>query len=1149
MSERDIFIGALQTDDRAARQAFLEAACGADDALRRRVDGLLEVYGRAGSFLEEAAGPPSGTAAYAPAAGEAEAGPEAGPEAGVVIAGRYKLLEVIGEGGMGTVWLAEQTEPVRRKVAVKLIKPGMDSRQVLARFEAERQALALMDHPNIAKVHDGGATSDGRPFFVMELVKGVPITKYCDDHHLTPRQRLELFVAVCQAVQHAHQKGVIHRDLKPSNVLVAPYDGRPVVKVIDFGVAKVAGQPLTEKTLFTGLGAVVGTPEYMSPEQAELNNADVDTRSDVFSLGVLLYELLTGSTPLTHKRLKKAALLEVLRLVREEEPPKPSTRLSTAEGLPSIAARRGLEPRKLSGVVRGELDWIVMRALEKDRSRRYETANGFAADVQRYLADEPVQACPPSAAYRVRKFARRNKVTLLVASVVAVTIVAGAGVSAWQAVRATVAERLASDRLVTEREARGALDAARDERELQEKSVNRELGDALVDAARLREKVGRSGRGEAESWAALRATMQRAETLAQNPVADEALVRQVRAILAELGQVEAERRMVARLEDIYLNKVLTTSGETRRDYEAAFKEFGLPVFELSTAEAARRIAASPISDWLVAALDDCAGNSQPLFERLMPIAQRVHPDPWRRQYYEARARGDRHAILRLAKQPEALNQPPATLSMLAFWVSLVDQPAGTALLREAQRRHPTDLWINHQLAVYLTNTRPTAGAADPNQQVMRARIEAVGFGRVALAARPDSPALLNNLAFLLSYCGYDDDARELCRRSIALKVDNPAAHTLLGHTLSRGTNVGDGDAAVAAFREATRFAPGNARAHAHLANALAERGEWVGAIAAYKKVIALDFGGDNEAMSKEEMSRHHAGLGGALEVMKDLDGAAAALRKAIALDPSDPHPHVRLGGVLRVKGDRAGAIAAYRGAVLCDPKVDHAWECLGELLFAAGDYMGAVAAYQQQIEVGYSDDIQRALGAAQRAKGDLPAAARAYREAVRFDPERAVNHHEFAWACFAAGDRRGYRRACADVLLLLDDTTDPESAALVLRTCLPVPGSVSDVDLLLPLAEVAAKDKNHLRLLGAALYRAGKFEDAVKKLDDAAAIAPPGAWDLMFRVMAHHRLGQAAKARDAFDKAVSLIKTADHPWPESDEVNELRREAEALLKK
>jgi serine/threonine protein kinase len=327
--------------------------------------------------------------------------------------GPYKLLQQIGEGGMGVVWMAEQTQPVQRKVALKVIKPGMDSRQVIARFEAERQALAMMDHVNIARVFDGGATESGRPYFVMELVHGVPITKYCDDNHLTPRERLELFVPVCQAIQHAHQKGIIHRDIKPSNVMVTLYDGKPVPKVIDFGVAKATEQTLTERTLFTQYGTMVGTLEYMSPEQAEMSALGVDTRSDIYSLGVLLYELLTGSTPLTHKRMKEAAFAEILRMIREEEPPRPSTRLSdSGEALASISVQRHMEPAKLTKLVRGELDWIVMKTLEKDRNRRYETAIGLADDVRRYLNDEQVLACPPSRWYRFRKFARRNRRTL-----------------------------------------------------------------------------------------------------------------------------------------------------------------------------------------------------------------------------------------------------------------------------------------------------------------------------------------------------------------------------------------------------------------------------------------------------------------------------------------------------------------------------------------------------------------------------------------------------------------------------------------------------------------------------------------------------------------------------------------------------------------
>ena len=378
--------------------AFLDRACADDASLRAAVERLLRARADLGTFHESAQ---SKLGAMVDSQPRERPGTAIGP---------YKLLQQIGEGGMGTVYMAEQTHPVHRKVALKVIKPGMDSQQVIARFEAERQALALMDHANIARVYDGGTTESDRPYFVMELVRGVPITKYCDDNHLTPRQRLELFVPVCQAIQHAHQKGIIHRDVKPSNVLVTLYDGKPVAKVIDFGVAKAIEQKLTERTLFTQYGTMVGTLEYMSPEQAAMSALGVDTRSDIYSLGVLLYELLTGTTPFDKGRFKQTPFDEIRRIIREEDPPKPSTRLAqSTETLPSISAQRRMEPAKLTRLVRGELDWIVMKALEKDRERRYETANELALEVQRYLDDQPVQACPPSAAYRFRKFARRNK--------------------------------------------------------------------------------------------------------------------------------------------------------------------------------------------------------------------------------------------------------------------------------------------------------------------------------------------------------------------------------------------------------------------------------------------------------------------------------------------------------------------------------------------------------------------------------------------------------------------------------------------------------------------------------------------------------------------------------------------------------------------
>ncbi len=443
---RDVFVAAVRLPPNQW-DAFLKEACAGDEELRRQVSELLQEHQQAGSFLDRPAVPPPTIGDCDPATdGATHVAIQDGP--GTVI-GPYKLLQQIGEGGMGVVYMAEQTEPVERRVALKIIKAGMDTRQVVARFEGERHALAMMDHPNIAKVLDAGTTDSGRPYFVMELVKGIPITQYCDEHHLTPRQRLELFVPVCHAVQHAHQKGIIHRDLKPSNVLVAEYDDCAVPKIIDFGVAKAIQQRPTEKSMFTQLGQVVGTIDYMSPEQAKLNQLDIDTRSDIYSLGVLLYELLTGQTPLDGKRLRSAAFDEMLRIIREEEPPRPSLRLSSGESLPSIAANRHTEPKKLSTLVHGELDWIVMKALEKDRSRRYETANGLAADIERYLRDEPVLACPPSAAYRFRKFARKNKGPVAAVSLVVLALVAGI-------VGTTLGLLQASTAAEAEREARAA---------------------------------------------------------------------------------------------------------------------------------------------------------------------------------------------------------------------------------------------------------------------------------------------------------------------------------------------------------------------------------------------------------------------------------------------------------------------------------------------------------------------------------------------------------------------------------------------------------------------------------------------------------------------------------------------------------------------
>jgi serine/threonine protein kinase/tetratricopeptide (TPR) repeat protein len=418
--------------------------------------------------------------------------------------GPYKLLQKLGEGGMGAVFMAEQEAPVRRKVALKIIKPGMDTRQIVARFEVERQALALMDHQNIARVLDAGATESGRPYFVMELVKGVPITQYCDQNRLTPRERLMLFIPICRAIQHAHQKGIIHRDVKPSNVLVTLYDGTPVPKIIDFGVAKATDQRLTERTMFTRFGDVIGTLEYMSPEQAEMSALDIDTRTDIYSLGVLLYELLTGTTPLERARVRQAAYDEILRRIREEEPPKPSTRLSELkEALATISAQRETEPARLTKLMRGELDWIVMKALEKDRTRRYETASGFARDIERYLNDEAVEASPPSVSYWLRKFVRKYRGLIATAAAFAAVLMMGVAISTWQAVAATRARDAARRAFQAEARQRAEAEEQRNRAVRAENLAQANEAKAKVEEAKAQVEEAKAKRSAAESEAVL----------------------------------------------------------------------------------------------------------------------------------------------------------------------------------------------------------------------------------------------------------------------------------------------------------------------------------------------------------------------------------------------------------------------------------------------------------------------------------------------------------------------------------------------------------------------------------------------------------------------------------------------------------------------
>ena len=435
--EKAVFVEALEIADPEQRRQFLDQACGADQALREQVEKLLALSQSAGDFFKDCAPalePEAADAAQVLSAAESALEPEI-PETKCI--GPYKLLQKLGEGGYGVVYMAEQEQPIRRRVALKIIKLGMDTRNVIARFEAERQALALMDHPNIARVLDAGATETGRPYFVMELVYGVKITDYCDQNRVSMQERLELFIQVCNAVQHAHQKGIIHRDLKPSNIMVTMHDGVPVPKVIDFGIAKATEQRLTDKTLFTSYAQLMGTPAYMSPEQMELSGLNLDTRSDIYSLGVLLYELLTGRTPFDTTDLLKLGVEELRRTVREQEPLSPSAKLQTLnnEELTKTARRRHVEPPRLLSQLRGDLDWIVLKCLEKDRTRRYATANALAMDIEHYLHEEAVLARPPSQLYRLQKLVRRNRMVFLFGAAAAASLLLGTIISTMMFVK------------------------------------------------------------------------------------------------------------------------------------------------------------------------------------------------------------------------------------------------------------------------------------------------------------------------------------------------------------------------------------------------------------------------------------------------------------------------------------------------------------------------------------------------------------------------------------------------------------------------------------------------------------------------------------------------------------------------------------------
>jgi serine/threonine protein kinase/Flp pilus assembly protein TadD len=843
----DIFAEAVRHPDGAPREAFLEQACGGDAELRREVDALLASDHAAGSFLEL----PDDVAAGGEAGGQYVALSE---KPGTRI-GRFELLEKIGEGGFGVVFKARQVEPVRRLVALKVIRLGMDTPQVVARFEAERQALALMDHPHVARVFDGGATDAGRPYFVMELVDGAPITQYCDEHRLTLRQRLELFGQVCEAVQHAHQKGLIHRDIKPTNLLVATHDDRPAAKVIDFGVAKAIGMQLTDKTLATDFRQLVGTPASMSPEQAA-GGQDVDVRSDVYSLGVVLYELLVGIPPFVPRELRRKSLVEVQRILCEVEPPAPSARLRAMNAeLPLAAAARGTAPEQLVAAVRGDLDWIVMRCLEKDRARRYESPSALARDVERYLHEEPVHASPPSPLYRARKFARRRRTEIAAAVTILLALISAAAAVGWSA----------RDRGVRQAAFEEGVVSALDEVEIWY---------------------------EREDWSEALAGVKHAERLVAAGGHPPELAARVRRWRADLETVE-------RLDDLVLlnadGSQWDSSAAINAAYEREFEMLGIPIDALEVEEAAKRIRASRVAAQLTQALDHWAQfrlnvsyderqkswvRPIPWCRRPLAVARAADPDEYHGRVRQAIETWDLATLAALMKAPAARDLPVSVLRLAAREMYFNEDQqyrdeAREALMR-AQAAHPNDFWLNVTIATHLAATATTGDGAG------RATLDqAIPFATAAMALRAKNGqvrVLLTNLLMRTGEVGEGvlAEAEAICREGVAHRPKSASAHVCLGDILYFEEKF---DGAAQSFRQAIALAPTSQSLHLKLGLTLRRQGEIAEAREAWRRASSL---AGNDAWSLNQLAWI---LATASPEQRDAPTAVEFAKRAVELEP------------------------------------------------------------------------------------------------------------------------------------------------------------------------------------------------------------------------------------------------------------------------
>jgi serine/threonine protein kinase/Flp pilus assembly protein TadD len=1145
---KEIFLSVVEKHCPAEQGACLREYCGDDTALRRQVEALLRQHAEAGSFLEPLRPDPTPvehetTLCFtSDSIGLAEAvGTRLGP---------YTLIEKLGEGGMGAVWVAEQCEPVSRRVALKVIKPGMDSARVIRRFGQERQALALMDHENIAKVLDAGATPAGRPFFVMELIAGIPITRYCDEHRLSVRERLALFVPVCRALQHAHQKGVIHRDIKPSNVLVAERDGRPVPKVIDFGVAKALYPRSDEGGASTELGIVVGTLEYMSPEQAELSALDIDTRADVYALGVLLYELLTGTTPIDRQRLRDTAFSESLRIIKEEEPPRPSARLTdTSSNRSAVAAARRSLPACLARELRGELDCVVMKCLEKDRACRYETANALVRDQERYLADEPVEACPPSWRYRWGKFVRKHRGGLVTTAVALTALLVAVAAVA------------------------GSLGWATQEKASRDAELNRQVGLALDDAE---VRLART------QWPEAHEALERADKL---------LGAAGRAARPErLAHLRHDLAMARRVEEIYSRPGeddLLDWNALDADYALAFRDYGVDLAKLSPDVAAGLIRSKSIRLHLARTLDlwsmvrrRARAKDPPAWHQLLGVAKCADPEPWRDQLRDALAAQDRKALELRAESAPVADLPAGTQFLLGVALNdLGARPQAMGWLRRARRSHPEDLWINAELGRWCL--------------LAREYDEARGCYLAALAVRPRSPFLFYSLGrATLGKMLWAEAAADFSR-AIDLKPDYAMAYEGRGRAYLQ---LNQADKAIADYSKALAGGARGVWARYERPQAYAKLGRWQEASADYAEAAKM-FPTDPNLWRGRTI---------AFVRLKQWDDALAALDKGLAVSPrtstywrykvwiyeklgrwdravadiSDAlraHPQVAPAWYARAvvharSGQSERAIDDFAKAMELDPEETWAWstraaayEILEEWSQGRNDLVMALAKIQPSLFMKV-DEFERVRSGV---------VAVAQRTPPKPAPEPPLSPGDDIWlqsACLRLlkGDVQGYKKVCQHLLEVARKSKQElagQTAYMVSRTCLLHTTDGEDLSQLVRLAENAvASDPRAawcLHTLSLAHYRAGRFDQAVRSCRQSNRALPRWggrALNQLLLALAYERQGKRNEARDALRDLIAWreagARGGPQRWPGSPpemhlsdwlEFQLLYREAEGLF--